>query len=268
MMLYDWIAQACIYVLAGSFAGLMSGLLGIGGGIVVVPALFFIFTHQGVIPASLCMHFAAGTSLSIMIFTSHAAIRAHLSHQDILWQVFKRLWIGIAIGVITGAVVAYFMSVFWLKLIFGLFLLFIAYKMSIGFKVKETREFPRPWIHFLVSWVIGFKSGLLGVGGGVLIVPYLTYCGVPIRKIAAVSALCTLTVSVLGTLIFMITGHFAGHSIAYTTGFIYWPAVLWVAIPSMLMAPIGARLNYVLPVKQLRYGLVVILLLTAIDLLT
>ena len=268
MIGYDWIASVSIYALAGVFAGIMSGLLGIGGGIVIVPALFFIFSHQGVIAPALCMHFAAGTSLAIMIFTSHAAIRAHLSHQDILWHVFKRLWLGIAIGVISGATCAFFVSSFWLRLFFGLFLLFIAYKMSIGYRVEKKRQFPKPWIHFLISWVIGFKSGLLGVGGGVLTVPYLTYCGVPIRKIAAISALCTLIVSVLGTIIFMITGHFASPLPAYSTGFIYWPAVIWVAIPSMLMAPVGARLNYILPVKLLRFGLVVVLLLTALDLLT
>lgn len=267
MNIYEPAIHGLIYALAGTFAGLMSGILGIGGGIVVVPALLYIFQHNPEIPTTLEMHFAAGTSLAVMIFTSQSSIRSHLKLGDILWKVYRRLWLGIVIGVILGAFVASLTSTYWLKLFFGIFLLFVAFKMLLGMDVTKVRSFPRVWINALVSFLIGFKSGLLGVGGGTLIIPYLTYCGIETRKIAAVSALCTLTVSIIGTIIFIMTGLKEVGLPAYSTGFVYWPAVVWVAIPSVVFAPLGAKLNYILPVKQLRYGFVIVLLLTALDLL-
>lgn len=257
------VLTALIYAAAGLFAGLMSGILGIGGGLVVVPALLYIFQHGSVIPAALSMHFAAGTSLAVMVFTSQSSIYSHLKLGDVLWRVYHRLWPGIGMGVITGSVCAYFIPMRALEIIFGLFLLAVGFKMLWGEDVAKQRQFPRRWINALVTFIVGFKSGLLGVGGGVLIIPYLTYCGVEARKIAAISSLCTMTVAVLGTLIFIITGRWETNLPAYATGFVYWPAVIWVAIPSVLFAPLGAKLNYSLPVNQLRYGFVVILLFTA-----
>lgn len=268
MILSELILHGTIYAIAGAFAGLMSGILGIGGGIVVVPALLYIFEHSRDMPQNITMHLAAGTALAVMMFTSQSSIRSHLRLGEVLWQVFQRLWPGIVIGVIAGAVLASFIATRWLEIFFGLFLLAVAGKMLMGVAVKEGRGFPRNWINALVSFIIGFKSGLLGVGGGTLIIPYLTYCGVEVRKIAGVSSLCTMTVAVLGTIIFILTGWREAILPEYATGFVYWPAVLWVAIPSMLFAPVGAKLNYVLPIKQLRYGFVVVLIFTAINLLT
>lgn len=263
----DLLFTSLIYAVAGVIAGLLSGILGIGGGLVVVPALLAIFQQQAVIPPPLSMHFAAGTSLAVMIFTSQSSIYSHFKLGDILWGVYHRLWPGIFVGVIAGAVSAYFIPTRVLEIIFGLFLLLVGVKMLREEKVTRHRQFPRGWVNALVTGIIGFKSGLLGVGGGVLIIPYLTYCGVDTRKIAPVSSLCTLTVALLGTLIFILTGSRESGLPAYATGFIYWPAVVAVAIPSVLFAPLGAKLNYILPVKQLRYGFVVILFCTALTLL-
>lgn len=268
MILGELIFHGTIYAMAGAFAGLMSGVLGIGGGIVVVPALLYIFQHNSAIPLESSMHLAAGTSLAVMMFTSQSSIRSHLRLGEVLWPVYNRLWPGVVVGVIVGAILSSWISTDWLKILFGLFLLFVAAKMGFGKNNTAGQTFPRAWINALVSFVIGFKSGLLGVGGGTLIIPYLTYSGVEPRKIAAVSALCTMTVAVLGTLIFILTGLKITGLPEYSTGFVYWPAVVWVAIPSMLFAPVGAKLNYVLPIKQLRYGFIVVLLFTAINLLT
>jgi len=254
-------------VLAGAFAGLMSGVLGIGGGIIVVPALVFIFRDDPSVPANLVMHIAAGTSLAVMMFTSQASIRAHRKKSDIQWDVFKRLWPGIVIGVLSGALLADRLPTQWLKWLLGIFLLFVAIKMLTGKDVSQSRGFPRRWINALISFVIGLKSGLLGIGGGALIIPYLTYCGIEMRKIAAVSSLCTMTVAVLGTLTFIFTGSNEGGLPPFSTGYVYWPAVAALAIPSVLLAPVGAELTYRLPVKKLTYAFVIILFFTAINLL-
>lgn len=253
--------------MAGAFAGIMSGVLGIGGGIIVVPALVFIFKSDPYIPQDLVMHIAAGTSLAVMILTSQASVRAHGKRSDIQWGVFGRLWPGVVVGVIAGGLLADRLPTQWLKIILGVFLLFVSVKMATGKDFTHSKGFPRPWINALVSFIIGLKSGLLGIGGGALIIPYLTYCGIELRKIAAVSALCTMTVAVIGTIIFMLTGLNEPILPPFSTGYVYWPAVIALAIPSILLAPVGAEITYRLPVKHLVQIFVVILFFTAINLL-
>lgn len=257
--------EALLYGLAGAFAGLMSGILGIGGGVVVVPALLFIFELSGVIPESLAMHMAAGSSLAIIVFTSFAAVRAHYRIEPILWWVYQRLWLGIVIGTTCGVVIASHLSMQILRNLFGVFLLLVAYKMATSKDRGHRGHFPSPWVNRFVTLFIGLCSGLLGVGGGIMIIPYLTYCGIDPRRIAPISSLCTMTVAWIGTITFM----FSAHEVTlpqYATGYVYWPAVLCAAITSVLFAPMGAKLSYILPLKVLRYVFVVILLLTAIGL--
>lgn len=265
--LVDILTHGTVYALTGAFAGLMAGLIGIGGGMVVVPGLLYVFAHHNLMPQDVLMHFAAGTSLAIMIITAQSAVRAHYRLGDIYWPAFNRLWPGIVLGTICGAALAKQIPTYWLQRIFAVFLLLISVKMLSDVKVTKIRDFPRPWINNLVSYVIGFKSGLLGIGGGALIIPYLTYCGIDMRKITPVSSLCTITVSTIGTLAFIILGWGVAGEPRLATGFVYWPAVLWVSIPAALLAPIGARLTYALPVKKLKYGFIAFLIITAIDML-
>lgn len=266
-MMMELVQNGAVYALTGAFAGLMAGLLGIGGGMVVVPALAFIFQHHHLVPETMTMHFAAGTSLMVMVVTSQSAVRAHYRLGEILWPIFNRLWPGLVVGTILGALIADQIPSYGLRIIFGLFLLYVSYKMFMGRHRIHSRQFPKPWINNLVSCVIGFKSGLLGIGGGALTVPYLTYCGINIRKITPISSLCTMTVAIIGSFAFMITGSNEIGIPAYASGYVYWPAAIWVAIPSAMFAPIGARLTYSLPVNKLKNGFIVFLLLTAIDML-
>ncbi|MDP3558965.1 MAG: sulfite exporter TauE/SafE family protein [Legionellaceae bacterium] len=253
--------------MAGLVTGLMSGLLGLGGGVIVVPALFFIFKGYAGFPDDLCMHLAAGSSLGAMIGTSLASIHAHYRLSPILWDEYSRLKIGIILGTFVGAGLAGFLSSMWLKIFFGCFLLFVAYKMFRSVHVfSHTKKMP-VWVDRIVSFLIGFKSGLLGVGGGALIIPYLTYCGVPPRSIAPISSLCTLTVSIIGTCVFTLTGLSVLGLPPWATGYVYWPAVLFVAIPSIIAAPWGARLNYSVPISQLRLTFVIILCIIAFNML-
>ena len=261
-----WWLATLLYLVAGTLTGLLSGILGIGGGVIVVPSLLFIFEMNPTIPTELTMHLAAGSSLAVMLFTSFSAVRAHNQIEPILWDVYRRLWPGIVIGTISGVILASQLSTATLKVLFSIFLLFIAYKMLRSAKLIRQGKFPPNWVNRLVSFFIGLKSGLLGVGGGVLIIPYLTYCGVDPRRIASVSSLCTMTVAWIGTGMFMLTQH-ALNGPAYSTGYVYWPAVVWVGLTSVLIAPLGAKLSYVLPIHSLRYAFVVVLLLTVVGLL-
>ena len=255
------------YAMAGALTGLMSGILGIGGGMIIVPALIYIFHHSHDIPLDLEMHAAAGTSLAIMIFTAISAISAHYRKGKILWSVYQRLWPGIIFGTIVGGLLAGVFSTGILKIIFAVFMLLVAIKMLAEVHVERGHLMPGKWITSSVCAFVGFFSGLFGIGGGTLIIPFLNFCGINARKIPAVSSLCTLAVAMTGTIVFIVTGTNEPGMPSFSSGYIYWPAVIWIAIPSVFFAPIGARLTYTLPVQQLKYGLVVILVLAAIDIL-
>ena len=263
----SWLENSAIYALTGAFAGIMSGILGIGGGLIVVPTLAYILHHNHLVPASLEMRVAAGTSLAIMIFTAQATVRAHQRQGDILWDIYHHLWPAMLTGTILGAILADHLTTYWLKLILGVFLLLLGVKMLSHATVTHPPHTPSPWVNRLVNLAIGLQSSLLGIGGGALVIPYLTYCGIEPRKIPAVAALCTLTVAMIGTLAFIITGSNEPGLPTGSSGYVYWPAVFWVAIPSMLFAPMGAHMTYVLPIKQLKYGFSIVLLLAALDLL-
>ena len=128
------------------------------------------------------MHVAVGTSLAIMIFTAHASARAHYRLGTIIWAIFNQFWPGIVVGTFLGAVVAEQISTYWLRIIFALYILFVAFKMLLDSHVSHSDKTPRVWLNRLVSLITGFNSGLLGVGGGILIIPYLSYCGVSNAK--------------------------------------------------------------------------------------
>ncbi|WP_419419694.1 sulfite exporter TauE/SafE family protein [Legionella sp. D16C41] len=272
MSMLTIVANSTLYVLTGIVAGLMSGLIGIGGGIIVVPALLIIFQYFVKVPADLAIHLATGTSLAAILIISQAAVRAHCRHGIILWSLFKRLAPGIAIGSFFGVLLSTYLSVSWLESLLAVFLLFIAIMLMLNIKynfrlLHSKLSQPPRVLSSLISFLIGFCSGLLGVGGGVIIVPYLSYYNLEMRQIAPVSALCVTTAAITGTLMFIIMGFHEAGLPAYTTGYIYWPAVISIAIPSILGAFWGARLTYLLSQRQLEYIFIIILLITSIELI-
>ena len=216
------------------------------------------------------MPIAIGSSLAVMVFTAQASLRVHYQMNNIFWGMYKHLAPGLILGTVCGALLAGRLPTQWLKTLFCLFLLSIALKMIVDVYHKpqfSPRRFPKRWASQLMSFFIGFQSGLLGIGGGTMVVPYLSYCGLELRKITPISVLCTTTVAVIGTIVFVIIGSFQTSLPAFSTGFIYWPAVFGVAITSILFAPFGAKLTYILSAKHLKYCFIVLLIAMAIELL-
>lgn len=261
------IESIVIYGITGLLTGFIAGLLGIGGGIIVVPALLYIFNYTGDVPQAEAIHYAAGTSLAIMIFTALSSVIAHQRKNGMLWNIYVRIFPGIVLGTITGALLSYQIPTQLLKIILGLFLLFIAFEMIYKPRICMRSEFPSPLINRLISFLIGLKSGLLGIGGGVLIIPYLSYCGVQSRQTAGITSLCTLTIALIGTSAFFMTAIAKNDPTQWTTGYIYWPAVVFIAIPSILLAPLGAYFSYRLPIDLLKHLFTGILIIVATHLL-
>lgn len=254
------------YLIIGALGGFLSGLLGIGGGMLVVPGLALVYHLQGMPPATI-MHMAEGTSLASMIVSAYSSVSAHYRRGAQIWMIYRRMFVGVIIGTILGTLLASILYSHVLAIIFGVFTLVVAILMLRGFSPSAKRKIPGPIPLFSVSAAIGVKSGLLGLGGGVISVPFLAYCDVPMRDAVGVSTAISLTVAVIGTIGFMATGWHVSGLPHWSTGFVYWPAVLGVVIASPAFANLGAMLCYRLPVPLLRKIFAVFLLLIGIQML-
>lgn len=239
-------------LLVGSLSGFLSGLLGVGGGIVVVPGIFFILSTFSNIPQDYWMQVAVATSLVSMVPTSMRSVyeRWRLNLIDI--RLLTPLLPGILIGVVLGSLLAAHLHSNVLKNILGVVLVILAVYMFWGNKPKIGRLRPPKIVVFLISFFIGFKSGMLGLGGGAIIVPYLIYCGVGIVGATAIAAACTLPVSIVGAISYAILGVEMSPHIPYALGFIYWPSVISVSVASVLLVPVGLRLQSKTPVVLLK----------------
>ncbi len=245
----------------------MSGLFGIGGGVVVIPALSMVFLHHADIPNQYLMQMAVGTSLAIMIITSLSALYAHHKRQTVRWFIAKLMLPGLIIGSIVGALIAHLLSSSFLQILFAIFLIIMGLRLLLLAQDPNVSGALPLWVVRSVSLFIGILSSLLGIGGGALIVPFLLRCQLDMREAAGTSVVCGLVIGIIATLSFMILGLFSRQSIAGSTGYIYWPAFFGVAVMSILFAPIGAILAHRLPTELLKRIFGVFLLLMACDML-
>lgn len=263
------VAMLLIFPVIGALSGLMAGLFGIGGGLVIVPALNAVFAAGLVTMAPEArMHVAIGSSLAVIVFTAFSSARSHHGYGAVLWPAVRGLAPGIIAGGLFGAWVADALATRSLEIVFGAFAALMA--IQIGFAPKVEPEthgtLPRLPGYLGAGAVIGSVSALGGIGGGIMTVPYLAWHAVPLRQAVGTAAACTLPVALAGALGYAIMGQ--GMALPpWTTGYLYWPAVGVIALASMLTAPFGARLAHRLPVRQLRMLFALLLLVVAADML-
>ncbi len=254
------------YLLLGVVAGLLAGLLGIGGGIVIVPALFFLYHWQD-FPKELTMHIAVGSSLATVVFTSLTSAYAHHRRGAVLWPCTVRLIPGIVAGAWLGAALADHLPERALRIGFGLFELLVAAQLALGFKPQAQRLLPGGLGMAVTGLIIGAVSTVLGIGGGTLTVPFLLWCNVNIRQAVATSAACGLPIALAGSIGFAATGWGDPTLPAWSSGYIYWPAVVSVVAVSTLFAPVGVWLAHTLPVATLRRLFAIIVAIIGIRML-
>ncbi len=254
------------YLMLGAFAGIMAGLLGVGGGLIIVPALAWIFRGQHMSEA-IIMHLAIGTSLATIVVTSISSVRAHHRWGAVLWPTFWRLTPGIVVGAWLGAAVADALSSFVLQKIFALFVLAMAGQMGFGAKPAPHRDLPGTSGMLATGGVIGTVSAIVGIGGGSLTVPFLTWCNISIHQAVATSAACGLPIALAGALGFIVTGLNAPGLPNWSLGYIYGPAWVGIALVSMLSAPLGAKLAHTLPTGTLKKVFAVFLALIGFKML-
>lgn len=251
-----------IFVVLGIFAGILAGLLGIGGGLVIVPILVFTLPPLG-IPETHLMHIALGTSLASIIFTSISSMRSHNKRGAVRWDIFKTITPGIIIGTFLGSLSTSFMNTNFLKGIFIIFLYYVASQMLFGLKPKASRQVPGDKGMFVAGNVIGIFSSLVGIGGGTLSVPFLTMCNVVIHTAIGTAAAIGLPIALAGTAGYVWTGIGVQGLPDYCIGYIYLPALIGIVSASMLTAPLGVRLAHSLPVGKLKKIFAVLLIVVA-----
>ena len=240
------------YLLLGIFAGVVAGLLGVGGGLIIVPALVLLLGLQGIEPVHI-VHIAVGTSLATIVITSVSSSWAHHRHGAVLWPVFARLSPGIVIGALLGAAIADYMSATILRRVFGTFELLVALQMVTGARPDAHRGVPETTGMLLgAGGIIGAISSVVGIGGGTMTVPFLVWCNVSMREAVATSAACGLPIAIAGATGFVITGWNESGLPEWSSGYIYWPAFAGIVFMSSLFAPLGARLAHRLPVASLK----------------
>jgi len=257
-----------VYLIIGIFAGLMSGLFGIGGGIIVIPALSAIFLYHGLVPHESIMHMAVGTSLAVLVITSLSAMYAHHKHQAVRWDVVINMLPGLCIGATLGAVVAHLLPSNGLREIFSVFLIIMGMRLIMQAKqIESSGSLPSKRSMTIVSVLMGILASILGVGGGIIMVPYFLHCGLRMLEATGTSIACGLSIGLVASLSFMVIGLLAKTHIPWSTGYIYWPAFFGVAAASVFLAPLGALLAHKLPVRLLRRLFGVFLLVIAIDMM-
>lgn len=254
------------YVCTGLFAGLCAGLFGLGGGVVVVPALFFLFAWRG-FETGLLMHLALGTSLAAAAFAVGASTLAHHRRAAVDWPVVRVLAVGMVLGALAGSAVAEWLPSRALQRLFGTFEVLIALQLLMGLAPAASRTLPRPAALWGVGAGIGSLSAVLGIGGGSLTVPYLLWCNVPLRRAIATSAACGLPITLAGALGFLTVGWTVQGLPAGSTGYVHWPAVAAIALGSVFAAPHGARLAHTMPLPALRRAFAAVVGVVGVEML-
>lgn len=174
---------------------------------------------------------------------------------------------GIIIGTIAGALLATILNTHVLKLSFGLFMMIVSVQTFFGISAKKSQEMPGIINRSLASLIIGIVSGLLGISGGALTIPYLTYFNVPIRQAMAASTACGIVISVVGMLSFIVIGWHKPDAPAWSSGYVYWPAVLMITLLSPWFVALGSRWSHHLPVITLRRIFGIFIFLVGLEML-
>lgn len=245
--------EVIIFLAIGAMAGFTAGLFGVGGGLIIVPILYVVFTHMGY-DSQVIMHLALGTSLATIIVTSISSTRAHHQRGAVLWHVVKYITPGLLLGSFIGAGIAGQLSGYMLQLIIGAFALWVAYSMFFAKKaqVDEAKVLPSPVYQTAAGGVIGIASAIFGIGGGSLTVPFLNKHGVVMQKAVATSAACGLPIAIAGAIGFMFFGSHEHTHLANSIGYVHIYAFLGISSMSFFTAKLGAKVAHQLSPARLK----------------
>jgi hypothetical protein len=231
------------FIILGIIAGIASGMFGVGGGVVIVPFLSMIFQYLG-FDKTYIIKYSIATSLSIMLFTSSFSFYFHLKNKNVIFTIIKKTIFFIILGTLLGAFFSHYLNSKILTIIFALFLLFVSMELFFNFKIKKTKKiiFPSKKILAFLGTIIGFKSSMLGLGGGAISIPMLSFFGYPMKKASGTTSFFTLIIAFVGSISYMILGYKI-HANKDFIGYIYIPAFILVSIFSYVFIKIGVKIS-------------------------
>ena len=257
-----------LFLATGAVAGLLAGLFGIGGGMVMVPALALVLTQQGVSPG-IVMHISLGTSLAVIALTSISSTVSHHRRGGVRWDLLRVYGPALALGAIAGAFVADALNGAALRRLVGISSLLIAIQMGFDYKFGGMQRLAAPRSPELgvAGGIIGMLSSLIGIGGGSLTGPYLALRGVELRQCVGTAAAGGIPIAWAGALGYILAGW--GHSGVPTPslGYVSGPAFAGLAVASTLMAPLGARFAHSLSPRKLQLAFAFMLLVVSYEML-
>ena len=239
------------YALIGAVIGFLAGLLGIGGGMSLVPVLAALFNAQG-LSADHTVHLALATAMASVVFTSSSSVLAHHRLGAVDWSIVRRMAPGMVVGSLLSALAAGWLPQRVLALGFALIVYGGATQILLGRKPAPGRRLPGQLALTLLGLVIGVICGLVSAGGAFLTVPLMLAWGVVVHRAIGTAAAIGVPVAAVGMLGYIISGWQVAGLPEYTIGFVYLPALLALVAASVLTAPYGARLAQRLPVATLK----------------
>lgn len=264
----DMLALLVIGLMAtGAIAGILAGLLGIGGGIILVPVLFLIYDFMNV-PTDIIMHAAVGTSLATIIPTSISSALAHHRRDSIDLGVLRRWSPFIILGAGSGGFLSHYIESATLTLIFGCLAIVVAVNMMMSRTPKIGTILPkaRP-VEKLISSFIGFFSALMGIGGGTMSIPVMTALAVPVHRAIGTSAAFGFMIALPGALGFIWSGWDVAMRLPYSLGYINLPIAILLFSVSIFTAPLGSRLAHALDPLRLKRAFALFLIISALRML-
>lgn len=255
--------------LLGSGVGFLAGLLGIGGGLVIVPVLSIILLHFEILPAEQVVIAAIATSLASILFTSTSSAIAHHKNGNVPWTLAPWVMTGVALGALISGFIASLLPEQVVRLVFAITVVLIAIKMFVSNKREPSveRGMPNKGVLTIMTTITGGLSAMIGIGGGALLVPLLTFFSVDMKKAIGCASACGIVIALFGSIGYISSGsgHFALED--GFAGFVYLPALFGIICTSWFTAPLGAKATHHLPVTLVKKIFAALLLVTAVKMI-
>jgi len=239
-------------VLLGLCTGFLAGMLGIGGGMLLVPFMTIIFSNRGLGP-DLAVKMAIATSMATILFTSLSSVRAHQRRGAVRWDIVARLAPGIFLGACAASLGIFaVLKGTWLAVVFAVFVVFSGTQMLLNRSPAAHRTLPGTAGQVGAGSAIGLLAGLVGAGGGFVSVPFMQWCNVPLHQAVGTSAALGFPVAFFNVAGYMLSGHAVEGLPSGAVGYVHLPALGVIACASVLSAPLGVRVAHAVPAAYLK----------------
>jgi uncharacterized membrane protein YfcA len=256
--------------LLGVGVGFLAGLLGIGGGLVIVPVLSSILLHFEVLPIEQVVIVAIATSLASILFTSTSSAIAHHKNDNVPWSLAPWIMTGVALGALISGFMAALLPEQIVRIVFAVSVVLIALKMFYSSTKSDSstkRQMPNKGLLTFFTTITGGLSAMIGIGGGALLVPLLTFFSLDMKKAIGCASACGIVIALFGSIGYISSGSAHFDLEDGFAGFVYLPALLGIVCTSWFTAPLGAKSIHHLPVSTIKKIFAALLLVMAANMI-